>query len=719
MHMHQNTVILESLRQFSAIIMEHFPSQGINQGRNSDTDNKFDREVWFNFFHCATEFLIQPSLQLNKFTPTKRSLIIKRYDDVRQLMAVEVRRMWFNLGSHKIQFIPELVEPILKMSMLPDMGIRRPTIEIFFDMMRSEYFASSKANFNDFEMEMIHKLDNLIQQGEGDEQYRNLFRQVMTTKCLQGTTEQHTDLRTDVIAFVTKATTLMKKLFEYRSVLHDQNKENLMMCTVQLLEFYAEKKHVEMHVRYLERLFRLHFNSGNHTEAALTLKRVTDLLTWQEAQLSSSLQLSFETTRLLALNLDSVQGRTLTHRQLKEALYEHIINLFDKGKMWESAVKICKELVLQHENETFEYERLGALHLKLFKFYEKIRAEDNLVANGGDKSKGSVHRQSNESYWRVAPSYFRVGFYGKGFMDLLSNKQFIYRGNEMERSEDFLARLQSQHPKAEIMKDLREPGPEVREALVQQIQVVAVKPIPNEFVRQLQEKFVNPKIVDFYKHNNVKSFELRRPVVLEGYSRDDPTALSIAMTVMEVTNALPSILRCTPIESVRQTSLTPLEYAIDIMETTNQDLRDMIVQFSIHPCRDNQTRNGVVQKITGIIDAAVQGGIKRYEDAFFTQAYIDQHQDDVPNIQRLKELIAKQMPLLKDLLDIVSQGQTDEIYSYLKEHFAKMRTDIESKYGKQSNDMLDNIFELRRPLSSYTPLNGANRQSDTSIGSAE
>lgn len=342
MHMHQNTVILESLRQFSAIIMEHFPSQG----RTVEGDTKFDKEVWSNFFHCATAFLVQPSLQLDKFSPTKRSLIIKRYNDVRQLMAVEVRRMWFNLDTYKIEFIPELVESILKMSMLPDDGIRRPTIEIFFDMMRSEYFSSRKANFNEFEMEMIRQLDYLIQEGEGDEQYRILFRKIVTNKCFQGTSQQHNNLREDVNAFVTKATALMQKLFEYRIALRDQDKENLMMCTVQLLEFYAEKKHIDMHRRYLEKLFLLHYNSNNYTEAALTLKRFADLLTWTEAQLSTSLTPSPETTKVLALHFEKINGHIWTHRQLKEALYERIIDLLDKGKMWESAVKICKELVL-------------------------------------------------------------------------------------------------------------------------------------------------------------------------------------------------------------------------------------------------------------------------------------------------------------------------------------------------------------------------------------
>ena len=47
MIMHQNTVILESLRQFAQIILDFFM-------------NPFDKQVWSNFFYCAIAFLCNP-----------------------------------------------------------------------------------------------------------------------------------------------------------------------------------------------------------------------------------------------------------------------------------------------------------------------------------------------------------------------------------------------------------------------------------------------------------------------------------------------------------------------------------------------------------------------------------------------------------------------------------------------------------------------------------
>lgn len=96
MIMHQNTVILESLRNFAQIIKDKF-------------FDPFEKQVWSNFFHCSIAFLIQPALQLDQFTSNKTSKILARYCDIRRQTAYEICNMWYNLGEHKIIFVPQMV----------------------------------------------------------------------------------------------------------------------------------------------------------------------------------------------------------------------------------------------------------------------------------------------------------------------------------------------------------------------------------------------------------------------------------------------------------------------------------------------------------------------------------------------------------------------------------------------------------------------------------
>jgi hypothetical protein len=60
-----------------------------------------------------------------------------RYGDMRKQMGLEIKTMWFNLGQHKIRFIPSMVGSFLEMTLVPDIDLRNATIPIFFDMMQA------------------------------------------------------------------------------------------------------------------------------------------------------------------------------------------------------------------------------------------------------------------------------------------------------------------------------------------------------------------------------------------------------------------------------------------------------------------------------------------------------------------------------------------------------------------------------------------------------
>lgn len=85
--------------------------------------------------------MCQPALQLESFTQTKRRQVLARYRDMRREMGFEIRTMWFNLGQHKINFVPAMVGQFLEMTLLPETELRRATIPIFFDMMQCEFYS--------------------------------------------------------------------------------------------------------------------------------------------------------------------------------------------------------------------------------------------------------------------------------------------------------------------------------------------------------------------------------------------------------------------------------------------------------------------------------------------------------------------------------------------------------------------------------------------------
>lgn len=150
------------------------------------------------------------------------------------------------LGQNKVQFVPSLVGLILEMTLIPEIELRKATIPIFFDMMQCEFYSSRyetesfgdtkrdsshiKGSFANFENEMIVKLDALFEGGKGDIDYKNLFHDLMMDLCAK-----HTTMHEDGIKFVKIVARLMESLLEYRHIITDENKENTMSCTVNLL----------------------------------------------------------------------------------------------------------------------------------------------------------------------------------------------------------------------------------------------------------------------------------------------------------------------------------------------------------------------------------------------------------------------------------------------------------------------------------------------------
>nr|CAD7456332.1 unnamed protein product [Timema tahoe] len=441
MIMLQNSVILKSLRFFSHTIRDYF-------------FQPFEIQAWNNFFHCAIAFLTQPSLQLDTFSQNKRNRIVARYKDMRRETSFEIRAMWFNLGQYKIVFVPGLVGSFLEMTLIPETELRRATIPIFFDMMQCEFYSSrlSGEGFGDTKRDTTHikahfaevrsapqrgnRYGALHNEGTGTErsttreQVRNAPQRGSRYGALhnEGTGTEHSTTREHGIKFVKTVTRLMERLLEYRCIITDENKENRMSCTVNLLDFYSEINRKEMYIRYVNKLCDLHLECDNYTEAAYTLKLHSKLLNWSD-------------TALPPLLKSNKFPHCQTHRELKEALYYHIMDYFDKGKMWECALTVCKELVTQYEEEIFDYIQLSSLLKRMSQFYDSIMKQI-----------------------RPEPEYFRVAFYGRGFPAFLQNKVFVYRGKEYERLSDFCSRTLNQLPNAELMSKLTPPGEDVTES---------------------------------------------------------------------------------------------------------------------------------------------------------------------------------------------------------------------------------------------------------------
>uniref|UniRef100_A0A8C4YDA8 Dedicator of cytokinesis 2 n=1 Tax=Gopherus evgoodei TaxID=1825980 RepID=A0A8C4YDA8_9SAUR len=605
MSMVQNRVFLRAINKFAETMNQKFLE-------NMD----FEVQLWNNYFHLAVAFITQDSLQLEHFSHAK----------------------WYFLRQNKICFIPGMVGPILEMTLIPEVELRKATIPIFFDMMLCEYHKTGE--FKKFENEIILNLDHEVEGGRGDEQYMQLFESILM-EC----SSAYCDISKTVENFVNLVKGLLEKLLDYRTVMNDESKDNRMSCTVNLLNFYKDINREGMYIRYLYKLRDLHLDCENYTEAAYTLLLHTSLLKWSDEQCAPQvMQTEFQYSQ--------------THRQLKENLYEKIIEYFDKGKMWEESISLCKELAEQYEMEVFDYELLSQNLIQQAKFYENIM-----------------------KILRPKPDYFAVGYYGQGFPTFLRNKVFIYRGKEYERREDFQAQLMSQFPNAEKMNTTSAPGEDMKNSPGQYIQCFTVQPVLEEHTR-FKNNPVPDQIINFYKSNYVQRFHYSRPVRKGSVDPENEFAsMWIERTSFVTAYKLPGILRWFEVVSMSQAIISPLENAIETMSMTNEKILMMINQYQSD---ENLPINPLSMLLNGIVDPAVMGGFAKYEKAFFTDEYAKDHLEDQEKLNRLKDLIAWQIPFLGAGIKIHEKRVSDNLRPFhdrMEECFKHLKIKVEKQYG--------------------------------------
>ncbi|KFV68217.1 Dedicator of cytokinesis protein 5, partial [Dryobates pubescens] len=212
-------VFLRAVNQFASVLNRSFLGQ-----------TTFELQLWNNYFHLAVAFLTHESLQLETFSQAKRSKIIKKYGDMRKEIGFRIRDMWYNLGPHKIKFIPAMVGPILEVTLVPEPELRRATIPIFFDMMQCEFTCSGNRSFPMFENELITRLDQEVEGGRGDEQYKILLEKLLLEHC-----RKHKYLAAPGEVFALLVSSLLEHLLDYRTSMQEESRENRMSCTVNLL----------------------------------------------------------------------------------------------------------------------------------------------------------------------------------------------------------------------------------------------------------------------------------------------------------------------------------------------------------------------------------------------------------------------------------------------------------------------------------------------------
>ncbi|XP_067684001.1 dedicator of cytokinesis protein 3-like isoform X3 [Haliotis asinina] len=664
MRMATNHVILTAIQYVAQSLTEHFLT-GID----------FDNQLWSNYFDLAVSFVTQPSLQLEKMSDAKRNKIKDKYQDMRVLIGLQIQTLWNGLGNQKRHFIPSLVGPFLEVTMVPETDVRKATIPIFFDMMLCEQ--QVKGNFTSVESEIIEKMDILITGNNGDTEYRTLFNQILLDKV-----QTEPVLREDGRRFVVSVTNLLEKLLDYRQVIEgEEHRDKRMHCTFNILNFYKDNiNREEMYIRYINKLFLLHHDANNFVEAGLTLQLYAQLLRWTTDQLSASLGYPAQ-----------------KEWERKEELTLKVIECFDKGKAWEYGIPLCKELAEVYEKKLFNYKKLSQILQREAAFFNNIL-------------EGSSLRQN--------PSYYRVAYYGMSFPPFVRNKEFVYRGDECLKLATIMSHLITEFPSASILTSSAPPDDKVREGEQQYIQISSLKPVPSER-SEFQGHTVPTEISNFYSVNEVDMFQFDRPYHRGERNEDNEfKTLCLERKVLKTSYKLPGILRWYEVVHTEVIHLPPILVATENIRTVNTEL-----DYLTGRCKSNTDMffQQLMMRLQGVINSVVNGGLPKYQEAFFCDEFASKHPDEVCHLSELKLLLVEQVDLMERGLQKTESMCTEEmkpLQKTLVEMFSKLKQDITEsgspRAGRLRGGSLGALPRPGTPGSGSLNSSSSNRSSITS-----
>ncbi|OJA18408.1 hypothetical protein AZE42_06392, partial [Rhizopogon vesiculosus] len=540
------------------------------------TSHQFKAELWKDAFFMLLKLLSSEQLVIEDFSPQKRRAVWRLGGDIRGEGADILLRLWEALawpeatesgsvsqGGYQA-VLSTLIGYIVNLCLSHHDQLRNNAVGILFGMIISEY--QQYGHFDQIETELVRKLDSLfMSQSKGDDISRGFF--IAQLRHLFESSEVDEQLRERVSIFLDSVDAFLKLLLNVRRLPDGEEfADDRVIATLRLMNFIRDIGREEMYIKYVHQLVNAHLQSQNYVEAALTLKLHSDLHHWDLYSFVGPME-----------DLGLPQQ---SHFHRKETLCLLILDYLGKGKAYESAIEICKELAKQHAEVTFNYARLAEILRHQAALYEHIITDQ-----------------------RYYSDYFRVVFYGD-FPDALRNKQFIYRGYEWEKFGTFCERLLNKHPSAQLLKS--DPTADQRFGNDQYIQCTAVTPEPDRSLPIFTSPDVPLAIRNYYEHSAVNIFSSTRQITK--FDRDGNEEIWLEKTTFTTEQAFPTVLRRSDITEWEVIEISPVGNALHEVEQKTRELASFQLRYAaLAKTAQVFSTNALSMSLNGAVDPPADG----------------------------------------------------------------------------------------------------------------
>ena len=622
MGMFQFLVILKVIRVSSASIYRLI---------FMSSSRDFDAETVREYLLLNISFLSASELELETFSPTKRENIISRYGDLRIEASSLILYVWDGIGFDQMRFIREFLQGFLRLALSNCQTLRDAGRKLFLGSVLREY--TETGALKNVEHRTIDAVDLIVREGKKDELFREHFMPALAKeiKDMHEVSEAGT-------AFVSDVSQLYDLLSTLQNIDKDSKFEDeRVSATLKVMQYLKQTGRLDMFSRYVHYLSEFHGELGNFVEAAIVLLSHAELCSWSVEDQCEPLGSLFPRQ---------------SHFERKEEIVLSAIDLFHHGRYWERAIDLIHQLKEQYESSIYDYRKLSVI----------LRREADM-------------RESIIDRDRFFSTYFRVAFYGRGFSAEYMNKEFVYKGAELERVAEFVGRIMSKFPNCEKMNASDVPSDDIINGSGRYIQIHTCLPVPSPAVMAHDERPL--RIQKYYEHDRVETFMYAKTFRKGEKSGNEFRDLWVCNTYVTVETPFPHVYRRNLVISRREEFISPIQNAINMIVSKNSELTLLVEK---HSNGMTENVNPFTMTLNGIIDAAVNGGVYNYRDAFFTPKYLAMFPQDEEKLAELRKALSDQEEILEDALSVHKKVCGDgllALHHKLEQFFAKMKKDLQ------------------------------------------
>uniref|UniRef100_A0A1I8PPX3 Dedicator of cytokinesis protein 9 n=1 Tax=Stomoxys calcitrans TaxID=35570 RepID=A0A1I8PPX3_STOCA len=475
---------------------------------------------------------------------------------------------------------------------------------------------------------------------------------------------------------------------------HHMDPERLLELQYSLANSYASTP--ELRHTWLVTMARKHEQNGNISEAACCHLHIAALMSeylrlkgcgnikWGSsafAKISRNIHRDEQGLKLDAGSQDSQYTEHMLLEQLKQcALF------LDTAERYECLGELYK-LIMPIYERTRNYNDLQESHEHLAKAYAKII-------------------EVNRSGKRMLGRFYRVVFYGVNYFEEDHAVEYVYKEPKLTSLSEISERLAKQYKEkfgADVVKMIMDSSPVNVNELDPKLAYIQVTHVIPFFTKDELDQRLN----EFEQNHDVDTFMYETPFTKSGAARGSVEEQWKRKTVIKTTYSFPYVLKRIPVKTREIIELSPIEVAIDEMQTKVSELEETIL-----PPADVKK---LQLRLQGSVAVQVNAGPLAYAQAFLDPKVVNNF--SVDRVEDLKDVFRDFIGVCHTALQLnarmISSDQK-EYHNALKENYQKMCQDLGELLDESFQPLDDSAHNTQRnSMALFNAISGTSNNSST------